>query len=229
MKKILRFLLFTILSFAGLILLYLGLAWLLSRITVQKEPDQAADITFYLKTNGVHTDIIIPVRTDSKDWNKDFPVTDTRSGDTTLAFIAFGWGDKAFYLETPTWADLKASTAFKAAFGLSVSAMHITYYPVLQENENCIRRTMGKAQHERLIRFIEESIDRDANGRPIVIPTEARYGQHDAFYEAKGRYSLFRTCNTWTNNALKASGQCACWWTPFDKGIFYQYRKELKQ
>ena len=32
---------------------------------------------------------------------------------------------------------------------------------------------------------------------------------NDAFYEAKGRYSLFFTCNTWTNNALKICKQKA--------------------
>jgi hypothetical protein len=39
-----------------------------------------------------------------------------------------------------------------------------------------------------------------------------------------GSYNLFHTCNTWTNDALKAGGQKACWWTPFDAGIFRQYQ-----
>ena len=56
--------------------------------------------------------------------------------------------------------------------------------------------------------------------------TEARYRDHDAFYEGVGTYSLFRTCNTWANKALKVSGQKACLWTPVDKGMFYQYRKD---
>lgn len=224
MKKVMRYLRNIILFFLGFILLYLGCAWLFSRIPVKREADQSADITFYLKTNGVHTDIIVPVRTAFKDWSKDLSYHHTRSGDSTLSYIAFGWGDRAFYLETPTWGDLKAGTAFNAAFGLSSTAMHTTFYHFLQEDEHCVRRTMGTDQYKRLISFIETSFSLDPAGKPIVIPTEARYGQHDAFYEATGRYSLFHTCNTWTNNALKASGQQACWWTPFDKGIFYQYR-----
>jgi len=36
---------------------------------------------------------------------------------------------------------------------------------------------------------------------------------------------LFHTCNTWANNALKACGQKASLWTPFDTGIFYHYQK----
>ncbi|HXU27639.1 MAG TPA: DUF2459 domain-containing protein, partial [Bacteroidia bacterium] len=50
-------------------------------------------------------------------------------------------------------------------------------------------------------------------------------GDNDSFYEAVGVYGLFYTCNTWANNGLKYCGQKACLWTPFEKGIFYQYRK----
>jgi hypothetical protein len=63
-----------------------------------------------------------------------------------------------------------------------------------------------------------------AHGQVIQILThDDGYGTDDAFYEAKGAYDLFNTCNTWANGALKACDQKACWWTPTDKGIFHQY------
>lgn len=224
MKKMLKYTGYTLLSLIAIILLYIGSAWALSRLTVRAEKNTQAAITIYLKTNGVHTDLVLPVKTSDKDWSECILYKNTRSGDTSLRFVAFGWGDKGFYLETPTWSDLKASTAFKAAFGLSTSAMHATFYNNLREGERCVRLEIAKDQYQRLVTFIENSLQTDASGTPILIPTEARYGKHDAFYEARGSYSLFHTCNTWANNALKASGQKACWWTPFDKGIFYQYR-----
>lgn len=70
----------------------------------------------------------MPVRTEYKDWSKAILYKNTRAGNTTLPYLAIGWGDKGFYLNTPTWADLKFSTAFKAAFGLSKPAMHATFY-----------------------------------------------------------------------------------------------------
>jgi uncharacterized protein (TIGR02117 family) len=141
-----------------------------------------------------------------------------------LKYIAFGWGDKGFYLKTPTWADLKASTVFKAAFGLSSAAMHTTFYDKLKEGKRCVRLDISKEQYQRLITYIEKSLQTDASGNPVTIGADARYNDHDAFYEAKGSYNLFHTCNTWTNDALKVSGQKACWWTPFDKGILNLYR-----
>jgi uncharacterized protein (TIGR02117 family) len=224
MKKFLKYTGYTLLTFITLVLLYLGCAWGLSRLTVQAERNTQPEITIYLKSNGVHTDLVLPVKTEHKDWSQRILYKNTRSGDTTFNYIAFGWGDKGFYLETPTWADLKARTAFKAAFGLSASAVHATFYNTLSEGAHCVRLSIAKEQYQRLVTYIENSLQTDAWGNALVISTDACYGSNDAFYEAKGSYSLFNTCNTWVNNALKASGQKACWWTPFDKGIFYQYR-----
>jgi hypothetical protein len=77
-----------------------------------------------------------------------------------------------------------------------------------------------------LTNYIKKSFQRDAEGHFINIKTDANYGKTDAFYEAIGSYSLFHTCNSWTNNALKISGQKACLWTPAQSGIFNQYKSE---
>jgi uncharacterized protein (TIGR02117 family) len=207
-----------------MVALYLSAAYVFSRISVAKEDTARADIPLYILTNGVHTDLVMPVRNQHIDWSKEVLFENTTGKDTTAQWIAFGWGDKGFYLETPTWADLKFSTAFKAATGLSRSAIHTTYYRGIKEGNDCIRLSVDSAQYARLISYIRESFDRDAGGNIIHIATNANYGRTDAFYEAKGSYSLFHTCNTWTNDGLKHCGQKACLWTPFDKGIFYQYR-----
>jgi len=224
MKKALKFSGYTFLFIIGLILFYMLCTWGLARIPVKGQPVTALAIDIYLKTNGVHTDVVMPVKTAQKDWSQTFPLNNTRSTDSTYQYIAIGWGDKGFYLETPTWSDLKARTAFNAAFGLGSSAIHATYYQQLAENERCVKLRISKDQYTKLIQYVEKALEKNAGGNPMVIGSNARYGNHDAFYEATGNYSLFHTCNTWTNNALKASGQKACWWTPFDKGIFYHYR-----
>ncbi len=208
----------------ALLLLYLGAAWGLSRITISAENNSQPAITIYLKSNGVHTDIVLPVKTDIKDWSQSILYKNTRNADTTLKYLAMGWGDKGFYLETPTWNDLKASTAFKAAFGLSSSAIHATFYHELREGEQCVKLTIAKEQYQRLVAFIENSLQTDPLGNPIVITTDARYGNNDAFYEASGNYSLFHTCNTWTNNALKASGQKLAGGRPLTRVYFTNTR-----
>jgi uncharacterized protein (TIGR02117 family) len=225
MKKILKYTGYTLLTLITLILLYIGCAWVFPRLTVEGERPSNPDITIFILGNGVHTDIVMPVKTDYKDWSQSIRYKNTRSHDSSLQLLAIGWGDKGFYLNTPTWADLKFSTAFNAAIGLSSTAMHATFYiGPLREGKECVKLEIDTGQYRRLVAFIENSLQMDSLGQPVVISTKMRYNDNDAFYEAKGSYNLFHTCNTWTNNALKASGQKACWWTPFESGIFHVHR-----
>ena len=225
MRKFLKYTGYTLLTFIILILVYLGCAWVFSRLTVAAEPNTQPQIAVYIKGDAVHTDVVLPVKTEYKDWSQSILYKNTRTGDTAFSYLAFGWGDKGFYLETPTWADLKASTAFKAAFWLSSSAVHTNFCKNPKEGKHCIRLDISKDQYQRLVKFIENSFQTNTSGAPIAITAAKPYGDHDTFYEATGRYSLFHTCNTWTNNALKACGQKACWWTPFGGGILHKYQK----
>ena len=47
------------------------------------------------------------------------------------------------------------------------------------------------------------------------------FGATDAFYEARGCYHPFFTCNTWCNLALKRAGLPCCVWTPFASPILH--------
>lgn len=227
MKTIFKLLKLTgiiIITLITLALVYLMSAYGLSRITVNQETSNQKEVTIYILTNGVHTDLVLPIRNEQIDWSKEVKFENTVQKDTAMSFIALGWGDKGFYLETPTWADLKASTAFNAAFAMSSSAIHATFYKQMKERKDCVKIELSRDQYARLVRFIQSSFDTDTKGHYLNIKTTANYGKNDAFYEAKGSYSLFRTCNTWANNGLKSCGQKAALWTPFDTGIFCHYK-----
>jgi len=224
MKRIFKYIGGFFLAFTCFVLLYLITAWGLSRITIDREANSKEDIAIYIKTNGVHTDIVVPVSTNLIDWSKEIKFENTTRNDSTWQYLAMGWGDKGFYLETPNWADLKFSVAFKAVFGLDNTAIHATFYHRLEQDETCKKIMISLDQYSRLINYIKESFQKDNAGHFINIKTHANYGESDAFYEANGHYSLFHTCNTWANNALKSSGQKCCLWTAFDKGIFLKYK-----
>lgn len=209
----------------GIVVIYVILGLLIPYIPVSAKDDgQKKEIPIYIYTNGVHTDIVMPVKNDLQDWSLKIPFANTKSKKTDYQYIGIGWGDKGFYLDTPTWADLKFSTAVKAAFWLSDSAMHCTYYNTMKEGDDCKMIMISRNQYENLVKFVEDKFDRDQNGNFILIPTNAVYGDNDAFYDAKGTYSFLYTCNTWSNNALKAAGQKAALWTPSDFGIFQHYK-----
>jgi len=209
----------------GIVIIYVILGLLIPYIPVSAKDDgQKKEIPIYIYTNGVHTDIVMPVKNDLQDWSQKIPFANTKSKKTDYQYIGIGWGDKGFYLDTPTWADLKFSTAVKAAFWLSDSAMHCTYYNTMKEGDDCKMIMISRSQYQNLVKFVEDKFDRDQNGNFMLIPTNAVYSDNDAFYDAKGTYSFLYTCNTWSNNALKAAGQKAALWTPSDFGIFQHYK-----
>jgi len=224
LKKALKIIGIALACIVGFVALYLLSAYGFSHLSTSKETDTKPEVAIYILTNGVHTDIVVPLRNEQMDWSCEVKFENTISKDTTARLMAFGWGDKGFYLNTLTWAQLKFSVAFKAATGLSTSAIHATFYKSLSEGSDCKKIMISKAQYGHLINYIQNSFKTDSAGQIINIPTTANYNQYDAFYDAKRRYNIFYTCNTWANNALKAAGQKACVWTPFDKGIFWQYR-----
>ncbi|WP_406567617.1 TIGR02117 family protein [Chryseobacterium oryctis] len=225
MKKMIILLLKTIGIILGIIILYAALGYLLPFIEVSAKDDgQNKEIPIYIYTNGVHTDIVMPVKNNLQDWSAKIPFENTLSKKTDYNYVGIGWGDKGFYLDTPTWADLKFSTAVKAAFWMSESAMHCTYYKEMKEGVDCKKMMISKNQYQKLIRFVDAKFDKDKNGNYILIPTNAVYSDNDAFYDAKGKYSFLNTCNTWANDALKAAEQKAALWTPSDYGIFLHYK-----
>lgn len=199
--------------------------WLLPMVPVHgdyQEPSEGQLV--YIHSNGVHTDLVLPLRSTAKDWPALLPFANTESGDSTFTHVAFGWGDKGFYLETKEWADLKASTAFKAAFGLSGSAMHVTFCQAPVTGDECKAVLVDEAKLLRLTAAIEKGFTKGADGKPIWI-AHRYYGTNDSFYEGTGSYGFFHTCNTWTNNVLKECGLPAAAWTALDGGILRQYNE----
>ena len=224
-KRMLLIILKTLGILIGIVIVYIAAGYFLPFIEVSAKDDgQKKEIPIYIYTNGVHTDIVMPVKNDLHDWSAKIPFSNTKSKATDYQYVGIGWGDKGFYLDTPTWADPKFATAIKAAFWLSESAMHCTYYKTMKEGEDCKMIMISKNQYKDLVKFVDEKFDKDAGGNYVLVPTNAVYGNTDAFYDAKGKYSFLDTCNTWANNALKAAGQKAAWWTPSDYGIFLHYK-----
>ena len=159
------------------------------------------------------------------DWTTKLSPEDFQKGE--LNYVAFGWGDKGFYLNTPTWADLKFSTAFNALFWLSTSAMHVTYYnnePIIDENAR--KLSISIEQYKRLVDYINNSFQQDTTNNYICIKGHHYKGINDNFYEANGVYNLFETCNGWANRGLKKTGVKTCIWTPFDWGILNNLKEE---
>jgi uncharacterized protein (TIGR02117 family) len=219
LKKSIRFLLRFLLGFVCFVIIYLCMAWLLPHFKANPSfVESSQGVEIFIQSNGVHTDFVLPVKNDKMDWSKYLPYADFEKADSTFKYISLGWGDKGFFIGTPTWADLKFSTAFKAAFALSSTAMHVSYKRYKPNtDELCKRLIISEKQYQSLIDYIQSSFQH-YNKKCIAIDHPG-YSDFDCFYEANGTYSLFKTCNVWTGEGLKRSGIKVGVWTPFHKGV----------
>lgn len=216
-KKIVSWFLKFIAGIVFLLIFYLLMAFVLTLIPVNSNFKEADNGTIvYVSSNGVHVNLIIPSKSASYNWTGQF------NANNSYQYLAFGWGDRDFYMNTPTWSDLKFSTTFKAAF-LPTSSVIQVYglkkAPTISENTRKIN--LSDKQFKILSEYIYHSFQLDDNGRPVeLFPKTSEYTFYK-YYQAKGKYSMFFTCNNWANKGLKKAGVKNAVWAPFDKSVLY--------
>ena len=211
MKTTIRFLIRIVAGAVLLLVTFILTALALSYIsTSPKAYICTSSNEVYLSTNGVHVDIILPKT------QLDSSLVQELAIPGHISYVAFGWGDQGFYLETPTWDDLKASTALKALFLRSKSTMHVSHYKNAYSSWKKV--SICPEQNAKLLAFFKDTFKQDEQNQFQKIGDKG-YTASDFFYEAKGSYSIFKTCNVWVNQALKQAEIKTAVYTPFDFGI----------
>ncbi len=204
-------------------LAYFSIALLLGAVPANVAWRQPAEgITIFVRSNGVHTWIVMPKVTAEMDWRpyaQPRHLRDPRWGNAD--HVAIGYGNREFYLNTPTWGDLTVRTAALALFGSGPTLLHVEHIdrPRVEPWQRPIRIT--PAQYRRLAGFIQRRFRLDPGGRPMPVLGRG-YAAWDMFYEARGGYSFVMTCNEWTGRAMRAAGIRIGLWTPFEQSIMWR-------
>lgn len=184
-----------------------------------KEPSQG--VLVFVRSNGVHVDLVLPAQVAGQDLYRLVPPEHVASPASASGWIAFGWGQREFYLETPRWSDLTAGNAARALFGGS-AVMHVEHGGRPRPSADMRPLLLEPEAYGRLVTYIVHSFTVHADGQPVPI-VGTGYGRNDTFYEATGRYSALRTSNQWAVDALAAAGVKVGSWTPFALGIMWRF------
>jgi len=178
----------------------------------------AADyVTMYVRSNDIHTDIVLPVNSTSSgfDWQKLFPPSnnaDPRS--SSAGYVAIGWGDREFFVETQHWSDLTAATVANAALWPSETVLHVDYLHTAKPGPWMHEVRISHQQHRRLIRYIHSFVVQRNTAGAAVLASDRSYGRTDRFYRSSGSYHMCNTCNQWTGAGLRTAGVRCGIWTP---------------
>ncbi|WP_280773595.1 TIGR02117 family protein [Rhizobium sp. SG_E_25_P2] len=168
--------------------------------------------TILILSNPIHTDIAIPLDAAIRARFGFVEAAGAPISHPDAAWLILGWGGRAFYLETPDWADLKPLPVFRA-LTVDSAVMHVALARASLAAAPDVRAIALDAEgYARLLDYIERSFTLK-DGRPAPIPG-AGYGQSDAFFEAEGWFNALVGCNTWTAAALREAGATTGWWTP---------------
>lgn len=209
----------------GLPLLYLLAALagaLIPRNAGWTEPDEGVRI--FVRTNGVHADVVLPAQAEGIDWYELLPPEHVRNPGAADGWVGIGWGQREFYLETEAWADLTARTAVRALTG-GDPLMHVGHLSEPRASSANRPLRLSPDAYRRMAEAIRRSFERGPDGAALPLTGEG-YADHDTFYEAHGTYHAFRTSNQWTGDILAHAGVRIGVWTPFEQGIMWRFRDE---
>jgi uncharacterized protein (TIGR02117 family) len=205
------------LAVAAVPLLYLAAALVGALVTVNRgwtEPERGT--TVYLRSNGIHLDLVLPARAQGLDWRPLLPASDFADPPVDARWFGFGAGERRVYLETPVWTDIKPGTVAHALLG-GERVLHVDRTTVPGEQLHAIR--LRPEEYRRLWAAIRAEFD----GPPKRIDHPG-YGPDDAFYRGRGRASAVQTCNQWVADKLRLAGVKTSLWSPFVHGLEWRYR-----
>jgi uncharacterized protein (TIGR02117 family) len=182
-------------------------------------------IPIFVVSNGFHSDVVVPLRElqTETDWLQKLGQPAWTSQFGQYAFVAFGWGNEGFFLDSYGRHFPHVGTTLRAALP-SPTLMHVGFYPSAPAGSRVVPLLISAAQYRALVQYIAASFQADSLGH-YTLRNPAGYTSHDFFFRAKGRYHLLRTCNDWTNQTLSEAGIRAAWKAPLAASVLYQVRR----
>lgn len=163
------------------------------------EDDGARTHLIQVVSNGWHTAIVAPrpalVATGLLPEAADFP---------GAAFLEFGWGDRVYYPAK----DKTLGMTLAAALTPTPAVMHMAGLAAPPADDTITMEVVPLALTEAGFRRLAEALDaefeRPEGGRAAPVSRGLYPGSN--FYNARGEFHLFNTCNTWTARMLRAGG-----------------------
>ena len=193
----------------------LALGILVPRPLFSADDGQMKDLEILVISNPIHTDIAIPANHDVLKKFGFLGQSGLPVDSPQLKWLVFGWGGRAFYLETPTWSELKWRPALKA-LTIDKSVIRVELYGEIRRDLSNVKSfKLSKGHFDKAVQDIADSFS-EAVPRAIDHPG---YGPVDRFYEAKGYFNFLIGCNTWTAAILRDAGLRTGMWNPFPKSL----------
>ena len=155
----------------------------------------------YLVGDIQHVDFLLPVNNGVYDWRQFLDLeTMGRDAGGDYRYLKFGWGDRDFYMNTPSLDKIQIPRLLRTLFMPgNPTALHVNGTQALPNKSDhgmtCVGLT--KSEYVELVNYLQRSF---RNGKPDRI--QDGFAESAGFYEGTGTYSIAHTCNNWVADGL---------------------------
>ena len=183
----------------------------------------ACDIKICVSDTGIHSNIIVPIANKTFDW-RNYLSIDRIGIDNAkdYNYLSFGWGDREFYMSTPSLVDLKLSTTFTALFLATPSVVYVKGYQSIPayHGVKCIK--INQTDYLQLAQFIKSTFKQNKKAENIRVGNG--HTNNAGFYAAIGNYSILNNCNSWTGSALRKANVNTPLWDGISTAIMFHLK-----
>lgn len=131
-------------------------------------------------------------------------------------WLLVGWGSEAFYTSAGSYRDMKPGPVFTAITG-DKAVLHLDVAGDVSGVDGISYFTLSDAQYQALLTELDANFQRDQTG--AALPLAAQFNGHDAFFAAKGDFSILHPSNAWLGETLRAAGVPFGIWTPTPQAV----------
>jgi uncharacterized protein (TIGR02117 family) len=166
----------------------------------------------YLVADSMHVDLMVPVENSAFNWRSMVKLeTIGKEKRNDYQYLKFGWGDRDFYMNTPSLDQVQYPRLIRTLFAPgNPTAIHINGYQEIPIDDTHVTKCVGltQTQYLNLVAYLRRSF---RNGKPDRI--QDGFVAAAGFYEATGFYSVANTCNNWVAGALDSADVTTPLWS----------------
>ncbi|QFT91303.1 hypothetical protein FIU86_00485 [Roseovarius sp. THAF9] len=215
------------LAILALICLYLVSAVAGALVPGPLSPNPSADggppIEIRMVAGPIHYDLLLPLtpRTQARFFHLE--KAGLLLSDPKAEWLVIGWGSRAFYTHEGSYSDVPAATLWRAMTG-DDAVLRADVIGPLPRGYDSPRLMLTPAQYSGLMTAILQQLAPNADDDATPL-SALGFTDTDIFFEATGRFHIFRTCNTWISRTLRSAGIPFGAWTPTPYAVTLSHRR----
>lgn len=166
------------------------------------------DVQIGLLYGPIHVDFLLPATPETRAALGFARAGGVRVDGSDVGYFIVGWGAREFYTTTPEWADMSVRATVRAITG-DASVLRVDTVGPGIAFDQVPQISLSADQYTALLAEITATAAPDAIGLEVQ-----GHSATSGFVEARGRFHILRTCNTWVSRVLRAGGVPMGAWTP---------------